>query len=149
MKTRFGLAALLLVVVAVVGTLRAADAPKDPLAAAKCPVSGKAINKDASVDFNGGKVYFCCPNCPAAFKADTAKFTAKANHQLALTGQIEQIGCVLNGKKVNPEASLDIDGVKVGFCCNNCKGKVAAADKDEQLKLAFGDTSKSFKAVKK
>lgn len=149
MKTRFALAALLVAAVAVVGSLRAADAEKDLLKDAKCPVSGKAINKDAAVEFNGGKVYFCCNNCPTAFKGDTAKFTAKANHQLAQTGQLEQIGCVLNGKKINPEASLEIDGVKVGFCCNNCKGKVAAADKDGQLKLAFGDTSKSFKPVAK
>ncbi len=43
---------------------------------AKCPVSGKDINKDCSVKYNGGKVYFCCPNCPAVFKKKTKKFAA-------------------------------------------------------------------------
>lgn len=28
--------------------------------------------------------------------------------------------CPFSGKEINPEATLDI---KVGFCCNNCKGK--------------------------
>ena len=36
--------------------------------AGKCPVSGKAAAKDHAVDFEGGKVYFCCDNCPKAFE---------------------------------------------------------------------------------
>ena len=148
MKTRFALAALLLAAVAVV-SLRAADADKDALKDVKCPVSAKAINKDATVEFNGGKVYFCCENCPKAFKADNAKFAAKANHQLVQTGQLVQIACPITGKDVNKDAYSEIEGVKVSYCCNNCKGKVEKADKDEKLKLAFGDTSKSFKPAKK
>ena len=43
----------------------------------KCPVSGKPINPQESVEYHGKKVYFCCPNCPAAFKANPEKFVAK------------------------------------------------------------------------
>jgi len=43
----------------------------------KCPVSGKPINPEHFVDFKGKKVYFCCPNCPAAFEKDPEKFVAK------------------------------------------------------------------------
>ena len=43
----------------------------------KCPVSGKAIDIAQAVDYKGKKVYFCCGNCPAAFKADPAKYEAK------------------------------------------------------------------------
>jgi YHS domain-containing protein len=42
-----------------------------------CPVSGKPINPQASVEYEGEKVYFCCPNCPKAFEADPEKFVAK------------------------------------------------------------------------
>ena len=42
-----------------------------------CPVSGKPINPQASVEHKGEKVYFCCPGCPAAFRADPEKFIAK------------------------------------------------------------------------
>src|SRR5688572_30573270 len=75
------------------------DKKADP----KCPVSGKAIDKEHSVKHNGGDVYFCCPNCPKAFEKDTAKFAAKANIQLIATGQAKQVKCVFTGGKLNPE----------------------------------------------
>ena len=35
-----------------------------------CPVSGEAVKKDKSVEFEGRKVYFCCDNCVAKYKKD-------------------------------------------------------------------------------
>ena len=46
-----------------------------------CPVSGKAVKAESSVDYKGGKVYFCCDKCPTAFEKETAKFATKANLQ--------------------------------------------------------------------
>jgi YHS domain-containing protein len=43
----------------------------------KCPISGKPINPEASVEYKDEKVYFCCPGCPAAFEAEPEKFVAK------------------------------------------------------------------------
>ncbi len=43
-----------------------------------------------------------------------------------------QVACPFSGKPVNPEAVSEIDGVKVGFCCNNCKGKF---EKDPEKSL--------------
>jgi len=43
----------------------------------KCPVSGKPIQIDKLVEYQGEKVYFCCPNCPAAFEKDPEKYVAK------------------------------------------------------------------------
>jgi YHS domain-containing protein len=43
----------------------------------KCPVSGKPINPEQFVDYKGKKVYFCCPNCPAAFNKDPESFVDK------------------------------------------------------------------------
>jgi YHS domain-containing protein len=120
-----------------------------PGADVKCPVSGKAVDPAATVDFNGGKVYLCCENCPAAFKADPAKYAAKANLQLVQTKQLEQTACPLTGKPTKPNILVDVDGVKVGLCCNNCKGKVDKASTDEKVSLLFGDTSKGFKPAKK
>lgn len=42
-----------------------------------CPVSGKAIDPEHMVKYKDQKVFFCCPNCPAAFEKDPAKFEAK------------------------------------------------------------------------
>ncbi len=49
---------------------------------AKCPVSGEKISKTASVDYKGGKLYFCCAGCIAKFDKDKAKYEVKANQQL-------------------------------------------------------------------
>jgi YHS domain-containing protein len=42
-----------------------------------CPVSGKPIDPEHSVEYKGQKVYFCCPNCPAAFEKEPEKYVAK------------------------------------------------------------------------
>ena len=146
MKSRLFLSMLAVAVLVAVHTLRAED--KEPGKDVKCPVSGKAINPASFVEFNGGKVYLCCDGCPAAFKKDTAKYAAKANHQLAQTGQIVEVTCPLSGKKLNPETGLDIAGVKVTFCCNNCKGAVAKMTPEEQLAKVFTDVSKSYEPAK-
>ena len=118
---------------------------------ATCPVANKAAVEDKTVDYKGGKVYFCCGNCSAAFSKDTAKFAVKANQQLAATGQAKQIKCPLSGAKLNPDANVMVGDVKVEFCCNNCKGKVAEAKGDAQAELVFSDKAfeKGFEVTKK
>jgi hypothetical protein len=125
-----------------------ADKKKD---AAFCPVGGigHAITKDNKVDFEGGVVHFCCEDCPAAFKKDTAKFAANARHQLLATGQIEQVACPLSGQKLNPEKKVEIAGLEVAFCCENCQGKVAKIEKpQEKIALVFKASLKDSKAFK-
>ena len=119
--------------------------PKD----AKCPVSGKGCNPEKSVAFDGGKVWFCCGNCENAFKGDSAKFAAKAHQQMVSTGQLVQKGCPFSGGAVKPGTQLDIGGAEVGFCCNNCKGKVEKAGPDDQVTMVFGRIDKGFKPAAK
>ena len=137
MKTKATLLILALAVSIVVPRLTAEE--KDKLNGAKCPVSGKAAKADHAVDYRDAKVYFCCDNCPTAFSKDKAKYATKANHQLALTGQAKQEKCPLTGKELNKDATADVNGVKVTFCCNNCKGKVEKAKDDEKVELTFAD----------
>ena len=124
----------------------AADVKLDGI---KCPLSGKPVKADKTVDYKGAKVYFCCENCPKSF--DATKHAAKANLQLVQTGQAKQEKCPLAGKDVNKDTETDVSGVKVSFCCNGCKGKVTKAKGDEQLDLVFGETAfeKGFKVTKK
>lgn len=132
--------------VLVAGMLWAADQAEKKLL---CPLSGEAVNKDASADYKGGKVYFCCDGCKAKFEADTAKYATKANEQLVASGQAKQTACPLTGGTCKAATAIDVDGNKVCFCCNNCKGKVTAAEKDKQLELVFGDKAfaKGFKVA--
>lgn len=106
-----------------------------------CPVSGAPAKQDKTAEYKGAKVYFCCENCPKAFAKDTAKFAVKANKQLVSTGQAVQVKCPLSGGKLNPDASVEVGGTKVTFCCNNCKGKVSEATGDAQAELVFSDAA--------
>ncbi len=43
-----------------------------------CPVMpGKPINKALFTEYEGKKVYFCCPGCDKMFNADPEKYVAK------------------------------------------------------------------------
>lgn len=150
LKTLISFAAVAALLVAVV-SVQAEKEEKDPLAGIKCPISGKPVVAAGVADHNGGKVYFCCTNCPKAFAANTAKYAAKANHQMVATGQFALAKCPIAGRKLNPATKINIAGVDVCFCCNNCKGKAVAAKGDEQINLVFGDKAfkKGFVAKKK
>jgi len=141
MKTRLILAAMVgLSLVVIQGTNAADKAEKE--VKALCPVSGKPVKEEFSVDYRGRKVEFCCPNCPKAFTKDTKKFAAKADHQLALTGQATQVCCPIKGTPMKKSVSIDVDGVNVAFCCNGCKGKASKAD--DKVALIFGAFDKAF-----
>lgn len=117
---------------------------------ATCPIANKPAAEDKTADYKGGKVYFCCGNCPKAFEKDTAKYSTKANQQLVATGQATQGKCPISGGKLNPDANLEVGGVKVGFCCDNCKSKVVEAKGDAQAELVFSDAAfaKAFEVKK-
>uniref|UniRef100_A0A7C2JWE7 YHS domain-containing protein n=1 Tax=Schlesneria paludicola TaxID=360056 RepID=A0A7C2JWE7_9PLAN len=119
---------------------------------AKCLVAGKPDAKeDKNAEYKGAKVFFCCDNCKAKFTGEPAKFAVAANHQLVVTKQFKQTKCPISGAKINPDESTEVAGVKVSFCCENCKGKVASAKGDEQKELVFKDAAfdKAFEIVKK
>jgi len=117
---------------------------------ATCPVSGQPALEDKTAAYKDGKVYFCCGECPKAFAKDTAKYAVKANQQLVATGQTTQSKCPLSGGKLNTDATSDVGGVKVTFCCNNCKAKVDEAKGDAKAELVFSDTAfaKAFEVKK-
>jgi YHS domain-containing protein len=144
MKSRMMVAALALAMV--FGAKLSADeaAKAEP----KCPVSGKPVNMEKFVEFEGGKVYFCCGGCPGAFEKDSAKFAAKARHQMVLTGQLKQIHCPISHHDSNPDENVVVGGVTVTFCCEKCKGKVAGMGADEQVDACFGKAD-CFEAVEK
>ena len=115
-----------------------------------CPLSGKAISKDHTVAYKDAEVYFCCPNCPGAFKANTAKFAPKANHQLVVTEQAKQVKCPISGQPVDQEKTTKVAKLDVAFCCGNCLAKANKVDGDDRVKLVFADAAfkKGFEVKK-
>lgn len=146
MKFRLFVAALAVVTLVVAGSLRVVAEEKVAL---KCPVSGKAVNADHKVAFNGGEVQFCCPNCPPAFAKNEKKFAGKANLQLVQSKQLKQVKCPLTGRPMNPTKVVKLAGVEINVCCNGCLGKVnKLASDDEKINFLLANTSKGFKPAK-
>ncbi len=136
------LSSLCAVAVVAGATVWAADAaPK--LDGVKCVVANKPASADKSAEYKEGSVYFCCGGCAGKFSKDTEKYATKANMQLVATKQYEQKTCPLSGGDLNPATAIEVGDAKVAFCCNNCKGKVAAAEGEKQLTLVFSE--KAFK----
>lgn len=136
MKTRM-LVGMGLALVAVAAVM-AAEGAKVKLDGVKCIMAAsKDAKADNFVEYKGGKVFFCCQNCPKAFAKDTAKHAAKANHQLVATGQATQTKCPISGEDCDASKSVTVNGVKVCFCCDNCKGKAEKAD--DKVELLFSD----------
>lgn len=133
------IAAIALALIATVGT-SAVMAGKVTLDGVKClMMPAKAVKEDKFVEYKDAKVYFCCPGCVKKFSADSKPFAAKANHQLVLTKQYVQKKCPFSGGDINPEQSVTVGDVKVGFCCGNCKGKAEKMEGDAQVEALFGE----------
>ena len=68
---------------AAVGILAGCDqkaaAPEAPQgkAQATCPVMGGAIDKAVFADYEGKRVYFCCPDCVKTFNKEPQKYIKK------------------------------------------------------------------------
>jgi len=115
---------------------------------ATCPVSGADAKREQSVAYKEKKVFFCCEKCKAAYEKEPAKYSQKANWQLAQTRQFVQAKCPLSGGAIDKKQSVEIGGVNVSFCCGDCKGKVEAAKGDDQVAMVFADEAfgKAFEA---
>ncbi len=47
----------------------------------KCPVMGLQTDKNVYADYHGKRVYFCCTDCQAKFKADPEKYMKEMKSQ--------------------------------------------------------------------
>jgi YHS domain-containing protein len=138
MNARWLLAIALATVLAVGSTIAEEKAKLDGV---KCPVSNQKVKEASAVDYKGGKVYFCCDNCPKGFAKDTKKFAAKANAQLVATGQAKQEACPFSGAKLNPDAKITVAGAEIAFCCEKCQAKASKIEGDKQVEALFGDAA--------
>lgn len=101
------------------------EEPKKEAEKPLCPVSGKPINFAVSVPTDEGPVYFCCPECPAKFKADAKKFADKVADQRKLLAKMPrvQVVCPVDGKPIDKTANIEQGGTKIFFCSKDCAEK--------------------------
>jgi YHS domain-containing protein/uncharacterized membrane protein len=91
----------------------------------ECPVSGKPVNPEKTLVYEGKVVAFCCDDCKANFQKDPKPFLAKLEPFLKAAGEKKQAAintvCPVSGKPVNPEKTVVYEGKVVAFCCDDCK----------------------------
>jgi YHS domain-containing protein len=114
------------------GPVPAAETVK---AQTKCPLTGEPINKKYYADFEGKRVYFCCPACIEKFKADPAGYIKKMEDQgitLAKAPKLQTV-CPVAGGPIDKKVFTDYKGQRVYFCCADCQAKFKA-DPEKYMK---------------
>lgn len=78
----------------------------------------------------------------AKFRANPDDYNTMSNLQLVASGQAKQVACPVTGEKLHPKRFLTIQGIRVGFCCLGCLGKVAdEKQKEIRLYYVFGNNA--------
>jgi len=62
-----------------------------------CPVLGGNLDKNVYVDYQGYRIYFCCPGCDVEFKKDPEKYMKKLQEQ-GVTPEKSPSGAAKGGK---------------------------------------------------
>lgn len=68
-------------VLALAWTGFAASSPAQGQVQTACPVLGGQINKSLHADYQGERVYFCCPGCIEPFQKNPEKYLKKMEEQ--------------------------------------------------------------------
>lgn len=55
-----------------------------------CPVMGGEIDKDVYLDYQGHRVYFCCPGCNETFLKDPEKYFKKFQDEGVLLESVQK-----------------------------------------------------------
>jgi YHS domain-containing protein len=107
----------------------------------------KDVKDDVFVEYGDHKVYFCCKSCVKRYEKNPSAYTTQANQHLVVTEQVKQTACPITGAATKDDQHTEVNGVKVHFCCGNCKGKVEKAEEKEKAELVFGKDAfaKGFK----
>ncbi len=85
-----------------------------------CPVMGGKINKNEYTDYQGQRIYFCCPACKPKFSEDPEKYMQKIVDNKVLLESVQE-KCPVMGGKINKKLFEDYKGRRIYFCCEGCR----------------------------
>ncbi|MHC4550970.1 MAG: hypothetical protein ACYTEZ_19645 [Planctomycetota bacterium] len=106
-----------------------------------CPIGGKEVDDETTLDWGGVRVHFCCPGCEKKFKKNPAKALAKLGIKTlkAKKGKprvdLANAKCPIMGGATKERVFSVQAGVRVRHCCPGCGGK------------AGKDLAKTFAAI--
>ena len=90
-----------------------------------CPVMGNKIDKDVYVDYQGQRVYFCCPSCKETFLKDPEKYFSKVQKDGVVLESVQK-KCPVMGGDIDKKVFIDYKGRRIYFCCAGCEEKFLA-----------------------
>jgi YHS domain-containing protein len=110
------------------GTKRESPGGTEVIAQKTCPVMGNPIDPEVYLDYQGRRIYFCCPGCDEKFLADPEKYLPKVAAEIAgqapepapRAEEIAQERCPVRGNRINPDVHLNWEGRRIWFCCPGC-----------------------------
>ena len=85
-----------------------------------CPVMGSKINKKIYTDYQGQRVYFCCPMCKGPFAKDPEKYFKKIAESKVVLKSVQK-KCTVTGKPIDRKNYVDYKGRRVYFCTSECQ----------------------------
>ena len=97
-----------------------------------CPVMGGKIDKDVYLDYQGQRIYFCCPACNDTFLKDPEKYFKKFEAEGVLLESVQK-KCPVMGGDIDKDVFIDYKGRRIYFCCADCEKKFLA-EPDKYLK---------------
>jgi YHS domain-containing protein len=96
------------VIIALIGGYSLAEVTPKPQTI--CPVMGGKIDKNIYTDYEGKRVYFCCPACIPEFKKDPAKYIKKLEDESVVLEKIPTTGSQENPSQDKPKGCGDCGG---------------------------------------
>ena len=90
-----------------------------------CPVMGGTIDKNVYTDYQGQRIYFCCPACKPKFLDDPEKYMQKIAEDKILLESVQEFCPVMTSHElpclINKNIHTDYKGRRVYFCSEDCK----------------------------
>jgi YHS domain-containing protein len=121
-KTAFAIFLLVILTGAIVARASVDGTEKKNITNKTCPVSGGPVSEKYRTEYKGQYVYVCCEGCLTEFNKTPDAFVAKMSKE-----ERDAIGtnetCPISSEPIDKTKSLESEGRKIYFCCDNCVSK--------------------------
>ena len=114
-------------------TEKKAEIPEGFNVQTTCPVMGGEITSTSYIDYQGQRIYFCCPGCEGSFLKDPEKYFEAAAKDKILFENV-QTTCPVMGNPIDKKFFTYYKGRGIYFCCASCI-ETFSADPDKYLKV--------------
>ncbi|MBT3377183.1 MAG: hypothetical protein HN742_36220 [Lentisphaerae bacterium] len=88
-----------------------------------CPVTDGRARRDCFADKDGLRVFLCSPACSEEFAKDPAKYIGKLKEQGVTVAKV-QTACPVTDKPINKETYMDLAGLRIYLCSEDCAAKL-------------------------